>query len=148
MLDSEKFTDQPGIEPGTFRLLVGCSTNWAIESRWGRTLILLSIGLQLQLRQVSGPSQVQFLVGQWICHCLTFNLWCNKNLFTILINWTHMMNFTICYSSKLLLLDLYFQFRYTGSFSSQRTLTIWIRLWNSSRKVTFVTVDESITGLT
>ena len=32
MSDSEKFTDQPGIEPGTFRLRVGYSTNWAIES--------------------------------------------------------------------------------------------------------------------
>ena len=32
MSDSEKFTDQQGIEPVTFRLLVGCSTNWAIES--------------------------------------------------------------------------------------------------------------------
>ena len=38
MSDSEKITDQPGIEPETFRLLIGCSTNWAIE--WdGETLI-------------------------------------------------------------------------------------------------------------
>ena len=30
---SEKFTDQPGIEPaGAIRLLVGHSTNWANES--------------------------------------------------------------------------------------------------------------------
>ena len=28
----EKFIDQPGIEPGTFHLLVRCYTNWAIES--------------------------------------------------------------------------------------------------------------------
>ena len=32
MSDSEKITDQPGIKPGTFRLLVGCSANWAIEN--------------------------------------------------------------------------------------------------------------------
>ena len=27
---SEKFTDQPGIEPGTFRLLDGCSTKFTL----------------------------------------------------------------------------------------------------------------------
>ena len=27
----EKFTDQPVIEPGTFCLLVGCFTKWAIK---------------------------------------------------------------------------------------------------------------------
>ena len=35
---------------------------------------------------------VQFLVGQWFFHCLTYMLWSNKNLFTILL-FSHMMNF-------------------------------------------------------
>ena len=41
---SEKFTDQPGIEPGTFRLLVRCSTNWAIESD-GENIIWINVTL-------------------------------------------------------------------------------------------------------
>ena len=37
---SEKFTDQPGIEPGTFRLLVGCSTKLPTElsSQMGKNM--------------------------------------------------------------------------------------------------------------
>ena len=48
MSDSENIAEQPGIEPGTFRLLVGCSTNWAIESDGEEHWFNYLLGLQLQ----------------------------------------------------------------------------------------------------
>ena len=47
---SEKITDQPGIEPGTFRLRVGCSIQLSYRVRCGKNIdFIIFIGLQLQL---------------------------------------------------------------------------------------------------
>ena len=54
----------------------------AIQQCW--TLLSLQCRGRVKLSHAQNSAsnkQVQLLVGQWFFHLLTFNLWCNKNLF-------------------------------------------------------------------